>query len=356
VSSIASVIKLTTLTAALCGSIAFAAADGLSRADVNAASLPVPAENGPRAVILKAQILLDRARFSPGAIDGRDNDNFLKALAAFQRRSNIDPGPLNQETWAALLATSGAPALIEYEITREDVKGPFVHEIPSDLEAMAALPKLAYRSPRELLAERFHMDQALLAALNPGETFEQAGSRITVANVESKSLPLRVARIEVNKAERTLRAFDEAGKLIAFYPASIGSEENPSPSGQHRVRNAAMLPIYYYRPSLMIAGVTATRSLKIARGPNNPVGAAWIGLDKPSFGIHGTPEPEKVGSAASHGCVRLTNWDALALAHMVRRGTVVDFLDGEIGLTRQPAADDGLSSGGGGAERRPERS
>jgi lipoprotein-anchoring transpeptidase ErfK/SrfK len=218
--------------------------------------------------------------------------------------------------------------LVDYVISAEDVKGPFVADIPNDLEKMSELKRLGYRNARELLAEKFHMDEALLALLNPAQSFEKAGAHITVANVERKPTGQRVTRITVSKAARSLMAFDANGGIIAFYPASIGSEDTPSPpAGVHKVRNAAANPIYYYKPSLQLGEMGAARSLKVPRGPNNPVGAMWIGLDKPSYGIHGTPEPEKVGLAFSHGCVRLTNWDVVALAQMVRKGTEVVFLD-----------------------------
>lgn len=298
-----------------------------SAVDVNAASFEVPRPEEPSAAVLKAQILLDRARFSPGAIDGVPGENFTRALAAFQRHHSLAVGRLDEATWQKLGAFAREPVLIDYEITAEDVKGPFVTSIPADFEKMAELKLLGYRGARELLAEKFHMDESALALLNPMQTFDRVGARITVANVERKPQNQRVILVEVSKAERSARAFNVDGDLVAVYPASVGSEDNPSPHGVYRVRNAAANPIYYYKPSLMLAGITAPRSLKLARGPNNPVGAMWIGLDKPTFGIHGTPEPEKVGSAFSHGCVRLTNWDAIALARMVRPGTLVAFLD-----------------------------
>jgi len=300
----------------------------LSAVDVNAAAFEAPRAEEPSAAVLKAQILLDRARFSPGAIDGMPSENFARALAGFQRWTSLTEGALDEATWARLTATSKEPVLVDYVITAEDVKGPFVAQIPRDFEKMSAMKRLAFRNPRELLAEKFHMDEALLALLNPAQSFEKAGARITVANVERRQSVQRVTRITVSKAQRSLMAFNADGGIIAFYPASVGSDDTPSPpAGVHRVRNAAANPIYYYKPSLMLGGMGASRSLKLPRGPNNPVGAMWIGLDKPSYGIHGTPEPETVGTAFSHGCVRLTNWDAVALAHMVKRGTEVVFLD-----------------------------
>ena len=300
----------------------------LSAVDVNAATFEAPRPEEPSAAVLKAQILLDRARFSPGAIDAMPGGNFNRALAAFQRWNRIAEGALDDATWEKLVETSKEPVLLDYVIGAEDVKGPFVADIPNDLEKMSELKRLGYRNARELLAEKFHMDEALLALLNPAQSFEKAGAHITVANVERKSNGQRAARITVSKAARSLMAFDANGGIIAFYPASVGSEDTPSPpAGVHKVRNAAANPIYYYKPSLQLGEMGASRSLKVPRGPNNPVGAMWIGLDRPSYGIHGTPEPEEVGLAFSHGCVRLTNWDVVALAHMVRKGTEVVLLD-----------------------------
>jgi len=300
----------------------------LSAVDVNAAAFEAPRPEEPSVAVLKAQILLDRARFSPGAIDAMPGGNFNRALAVFQRWNRLPEGVLDNATWDRLVETSKEPVLVDYVISAEDVKGPFVADIPSDLEKMSELKRLGYRNARELLAEKFHMDEALLALLNPAQSFEKAGAHITVANVERKPVGQRVTRITVSKAERSLMAFDANGGIIAFYPASIGSADTPSPpAGVHKVRNAAANPIYYYKPSLQLGAMGASRSLKLARGPNNPVGTMWIGLERPSYGIHGTPEPDKVGLAFSHGCVRLTNWDVVALAYMVRKGTEVVFLD-----------------------------
>jgi lipoprotein-anchoring transpeptidase ErfK/SrfK len=300
----------------------------LSAVDVNAATFEPPRPEEPSAVVLKAQILLDRARFSPGAIDAMPSENFVRALAAFQRWNRLAEGPLDEMTWNKLVEASKEPVLVDYVIGAEDVKGPFVADIPNDLQKMSELKRLGYRNARELLAEKFHMDEVLLALLNPAQSFEKAGAHITVANVERKPMGQRVTRITVSKAARSLMTFDANGGMIAFYPASVGSEDTPSPPvGVHRVRNAAANPIYYYKPSLRLGGLSASRSLKLPRGPNSPVGAMWIGLELPSYGIHGTPRPDKVGLAFSHGCVRLTNWDAVELAHMVRKGTEVVFLD-----------------------------
>ena len=308
-----------------------------------AAELPAKLPKGIKANIIKAEILLDRAGFSPGVIDGRGGDNFRKALVAFKRQNGLDANhKLDNATWDALAGAAQEPLLVEYEIAPEDVKGPFAEKIPSRFEDMATLPRLAYTSAREGLAEKFHMDEALLKALNPKAAFDQAGTRIRVANVagsrrsdttatasstSSSAGAPKVERVEVDKRERVVRAFDRDGNLVAFYPASIGSAEKPAPTGTFKVRSVARNPTYHYDPKFAFKGVKAREKFTIKPGPNNPVGLVWIDLSAPSYGIHGTPNPEKVGKTESHGCIRLTNWDALSLAAMVHKGTRVDFVE-----------------------------
>ncbi len=281
--------------------------------------------------LIKTQVLLDRARFSPGVIDGHNGENLQNAIKAFEKDRKLQPdGTLDQEVWAKLNETSSDPALIEYTISDDDVKGPFT-EIPDKLEEQADLDRLSYSSPEELLAERFHMDVDLLKALNPDKPFDKAGTTILVANVDRKDepgkQPEKVAKIEIVKSERVLRALAKDGVVMAVYPASIGSEEKPAPSGAHKVRAVAPNPNYTYNPDYAFKGVKAKEKFEIKPGPNNPVGSTWIDLSVESFGIHGTPEPEKVGKAYSQGCVRLTNWDVEELSKMVEKGTTVEFID-----------------------------
>ena len=295
--------------------------------DINSAEFKGAKNSEP--VNIRAQVLLDRARFSPGVIDGRHGENFSNALRAYQEQNGLRAsGELDTPTWEKL-AQDGEPAVIEYTLTGEDVKGPFTDDIPQKMEKQAELKRLDYTSAAEMLAERFHMDEDLLGRLNRGKTLDQAGTVITVANVNVKaaSLDTKLARIEVDKKRKLVRALSADGTPIAVYPASIGSTEKPAPSGTLKVTRIARNPNYTYNPDYKFRGVKAKEEFKIAPGPNNPVGLVWIALSEKGYGIHGTPDPEKVGKSASHGCVRLTNWDALALAAMVKKGTPVAFID-----------------------------
>jgi lipoprotein-anchoring transpeptidase ErfK/SrfK len=306
------------------------AAETLNADTVNQAQLSPKSKTrkAPSAVLLRAQVLLDRTNFSPGVIDGKSGENARQAIAAFQKARGLRAdGKLDKETFAKLVETGSEPALIDYKIGEGDVKGPFVVNMPKDFEHMAALDHLGYASPLELLSEKFHASEALLQALNPGQTFDAAGATITVPNVRAARTTGKVVKIEVDKRARGLRAFGRGGELVAYYPASVGSKEKPAPSGTYRVRRAVFNPTYTYDPKFAFKGVKAKEKVEIAEGPNNPVGSVWIDLTKASYGIHGTAHPETIGKTESHGCVRLTNWDATELAHMVGKATVVVFVD-----------------------------
>lgn len=328
---------------------AAAAAPAVTVAEVNAAEFKPDAKadakptEGIDPATLRAQILLDRQRFSPGSIDGRAGDNFTKALDAFAAARGLKPaGALTPEIWAALVATYDGPVLVPYATTDDDVKGPFLKEIPKEFEAMAELDSLGYTSVTEELAERFHVSAKLLEALNPNVAFDRAGQTITVAAVRTDPEPAAISnrnavagsgghapvvRIEIDKSAHSLSAFGADDHLIAFYPASIGSEEKPAPSGRFTIRAVARNPTYTYDPEYAFKGVHTKKKLTIPAGPNNPVGVVWLDLSADSYGIHGSPEPDRIGKSYSHGCVRLTNWDIKDLASMAGRGTSVEFRD-----------------------------
>jgi len=241
---------------------------------------------------------------------------------------------MSPAVWAAL-SKDAQPALTDYVITPEDVKGPFLAKVPTDMAQMAKLPAMSFTGPVQELAERFHMDPALLKSLNPGADFNAAGTRIVVAAVGTDRLKVPVSRIEVDKTKRQVRAYGPGDLLVAVYPATVGSAERPAPSGEWAVRAVAPNPTYTYDPSRLTFGKASNGKLTIPPGPNNPVGSTWIDLTKDTYGIHGTPDPRLVGKVASHGCVRLTNWDVRQLSQAVKKGTKVDF----VGVEQGKAAD-----------------
>ena len=279
--------------------------------------------------LIKAEVLLDRAGFSPGVIDGKDGQNLKQALAAYAQAKGVQGGALDKGVWDAL-ASDSAPVAQAYVITDKDAAGPFIGEPPKDYEAMSKLPAMSFSTPLQALAEKFHMDQGLLKALNPGADFGKAGTSIVVAMPRMAPRVFTVARIEVDKSDEAVRAYDAQGKLVAYYPATVGSTERPAPSGVFKVVAVAPHPVYFYDPKrLTFTPEGAKGKLKIAAGPNNPVGETWIALNIPTYGIHGAPDATAIGKRQSHGCVRLTNWDAVELGKAVKKGAKVDFVGTE---------------------------
>jgi lipoprotein-anchoring transpeptidase ErfK/SrfK len=286
--------------------------------------------------LLKAEVLLDRAGFSPGVIDGRDGTNLQHALEAFATAHGLtSSGALDAASWNALTGGDAAPPMQSYVITADDEAGPFIGTPPKDYRALSQLPALGYTTPLQELAEKFHMDPKLLQALNPGVDFGKVGQTLLVAAPRAGPRPMQVTRIEVDKSDDEVRAFGSDGKLLAFYPATVGSTERPAPSGVFAVTAVAPHPAYFYDPSrLTFTPEGAKGKLRIAPGPNNPVGSTWIALTVPTYGIHGSPDPTTIGKRQSHGCVRLTNWDAVELGKAVKKGVQVAF----VGQDRTPGA------------------
>ena len=302
---------------------------------------PAPAAPRPDSA-LQLQVMLDRAGFSPGAIDGRMGMNTKKALEAYQQSGN-----------------AGAPsgdALTTYTITSEDAAGPFIDGMPTDMMEMSKLPALGYTSLVEALAERYHTTPQFLQQLNRGMQFT-AGQQIKVPNVEAMVIPIApkepaaqkeptaqrgaaaqkepakepaVAKpdvvVTVTKATSAATVTDASGKVIFYAPVTTGSEHDPLPIGDWKVNGVQLNPTFRYNPDLFWDAEPSHTKATIPAGPNNPVGLVWIDISKPHYGLHGTPEPSTIGRTQSHGCVRLTNWDALYLEELVWPGVAVDFL------------------------------
>ncbi|MDX3924811.1 MAG: L,D-transpeptidase [Shinella sp.] len=278
------------------------------------------------AEITALQVFLDREGFSPGVIDGKKGSNVMKAIEAWQKAKGETLDPNDTEAVLERLRLTGGMAFTTYEITPADAAGPYVASIPEDYSHKAALPALSFTSTAEMLAEKFHMDEAYLKEMNPGVDFTIPGTIIKVVNTGPAKTG-KVAKIMADKGRKQVLAYDEAGELIAAYPASIGSADTPSPSGIVTVERIALNPGYTYNPKINFKQGNNDKILNIPPGPNGPVGTVWIALSKPTYGIHGTPDPSKIGKTQSHGCIRLTNWDATELAKMVSPGVTVEFVD-----------------------------
>ena len=296
--------------------IAFALATSASAAQDTPSSSAVLGIGDEGDAVLEAQVRLDRAHFSPGEIDGQFGSNSARAVAAFQQAHHLDAsGRVDAATLAALPA---APALIDYTLTAADVDGPFV-AIPSDMIEKSKLEHLGYSSALEGLGERFHASPALLRELNPGKSFTTAGETIRVPNVEGSSPLPPVAKVVVDKSDASLLLLDAGDSVVARFPATMGSSHDPLPLGDWKITGVYKDPVFNYNPDLFWDANPSHRKATIPAGPNNPVGLVWIDLTKEHYGIHGTPEPSRIGKTQSHGCIRLTNWSALLVAEAVAK-------------------------------------
>ncbi|MEC7121339.1 MAG: L,D-transpeptidase family protein [Pseudomonadota bacterium] len=265
----------------------------------------------------KIQTLLDRSNANAGPIDGQMGSNTRKAIRAFEQMQGLPmDGKMDAQVWQALQTVASAPILMRYTITNEDANQPFLN-MPSDVADKAKMSSMAYESITEMLGEKFHMHVNYLRALNRNSSFS-AGDQITVVDTGNPA-QIVVDRIEASKSNEMLYTYDASDQLVAAYPATIGSSDTPSPSGSHSIAVVVPDPNYTWSSD--------GDAYILPPGPNNPVGSVWIGLSKDTYGIHGSPDPEGISRQSSHGCVRLTNWDALELMGNVKVGVSVSFVD-----------------------------
>jgi lipoprotein-anchoring transpeptidase ErfK/SrfK len=310
--------------------------DEISMQSVNSGPIMLPLHgdvSGPS--VLRVQVLLDRALFSPGVIDGRWGSNTEKAVYWLQEREGLTAtGRVDERTWQRLQQLAGQPhhLVYEHDLTQDDVAGPFV-DLPDEYYDRRDMDCQCYESLAEKLAERFHTTEALLQQLNPDVDLNtiRAGRSLKVpAIMERRRAPARpgaVVRIVISDGGRHLHALDANGRILYHFPATLGSAYSPSPTGSYRITAIAEDPTWHYQPKLLEGVDDDEPDAVLPPGPNNAVGVVWMQLSQPHYGIHGTSAPETIGYATSNGCVRLTNWDAAFLAGRVEAGTPVEFRD-----------------------------
>ncbi len=298
----------------------------------------------PETPVLRAQVILDHLGFSPGVIDAKEGQSYFAALHGFQAANDLaDTGTLDEATLAKLQKWRDIPATRVVVIPAAFAAGPFIPDFPAGAAEQAKLPRLGYRNLLEALAERFHTTPEAISAMNPEVPKIGSGSSVRVPNIPNAKVAIEgddprgwsdtlaslgvgsqqppAQKVVVDKSEGVVKVYAADDRLIAQFPATMGSSNDPLPIGEWKILGVARNPDFKYNPKLFWDVSNDKDSQLLNPGPNSPVGVAWLDLNKPHYGIHGTSEPHTIGRAESHGCIRLTNWDAARLAQMVKSGT-----------------------------------
>lgn len=288
--------------------------------------------------VLRTQVMLDRARFSGGVLNGKAGQNLSKALMFYQEEHGLpSTGRLDRATYDKLVEQVGRiDGAVQYTLTEEDVTGPY-YWVPANVYEQAELPCECYASALEMLNERFHTVTDVLRKLNPSVSWNhlKAGQTLWVPNVEpfdaehlGKAADIKpIVKIHIAKSGRYLHALAADGSIVYHFPTTVGSEYDPSPTGKYRISSVQWHPVFHYNPALYSDVPDSRPRATLPPGPNSPVGVVWIATSKEHVGIHGTPLPHTIGIASSHGCVRLANWDAARLAASIKPGVLVEFVN-----------------------------